>query len=165
MAAAVEIITVTAEDGETKQEWSVAVYNAEESESDILHFILPEQTGHATIDLAEFWVEIEVASGTDLSMLTPTIILPDGATSSPASGTTGDYTPVVTITVTAQGGSTTQDWKIIVTEVGNPRRTEADILSFSFPEQAGFDPASKYLMWMFHSIQDLRLMFHLQQLS
>ena len=32
--------------------------------------------------------------------------------------------------------STTQDWKIIVAEEGNPCSTEADILSFSFPEKA-----------------------------
>jgi len=131
-------ILVTSSDNTEDQEWRVAIYAAGSSETDILHFILPEQIGHADIDRTKNEIDIEVERGTGLTNLTPTIVLPDGATSVPSSGTTGDYTPVVTITVTAQDGATTEEWHVFVTEEGIPHRSTAnDILSFSFDEQAG----------------------------
>lgn len=129
-------IVVGAEDGTTLQVWNVAVYAAETSATDILHFMLAEQTLPATINRTTHEIDIQVASGTGLTNLSPTIILPTGATSVPSSGTPGDYTPVVTITVTAQDGTTKEDWRIFVTEVGGtPRSDETDILSFSFTGQ------------------------------
>jgi hypothetical protein len=68
-----------------------------------------------------------------LTALTPTFTLSAGATSSPASGTTENYSSPVTITVTAEDGTTVQEWEVTVTEkVGS---TETDILTFSFAEQ------------------------------
>ena len=84
-------------------------------ENDILTFSFTDQTGAADIDNVVHNVEIEVANGTDLTMLTPTFTISASATASPASGTEGDYSSVVIITVTAEDGST-QDWEIDVTE-------------------------------------------------
>ena len=112
-------ITVTAEDGTTTKAWSVDVSEAtadvESSDTDILTFSLPEETGGADIDDTAHTIAIEVANGTDLTMLTPTFTISDGATADPASGTLGDYSSEVTITVTAEDG-TTQDWTVNVTE-------------------------------------------------
>jgi hypothetical protein len=110
---------VTAQDGTTIQEWTVNVTEASAALSDatdILTFTLAEQTGDAEIDDVNHTIDIEVANGTDLTDLTPTFTLSDGATSDPASGTSGDYSSSVTITVTAEDGTTIQDWTVNVTE-------------------------------------------------
>jgi hypothetical protein len=134
-------ITVTAEDGTTTKAWSVDVSEASDvlsSETDILTFSLPEETGDATIDDTVYTIAIEVANGTDLSMLTPAFTISDGATASPATGTQGNYSSAVTITVTAEDGVAMQAWTVNVTEAsGGGLSMETDILSFSFPEETG----------------------------
>jgi hypothetical protein len=134
-------ITVTAEDGTTTKAWSVDVSEASDvlsSETDILTFSLPEETGDATIDDTAYTIAIEVANGTDLSMLTPAFTISDGATASPATGTQGNYSSAVTITVTAEDGVAMQAWTVNVTEAsGGGLSMETDILSFSFPEETG----------------------------
>ena len=84
------------------------------TETDILTFTLSEETGEATINAEDHTVAIEVAEGTDVTKLTPTFTLSDGASSDPASGMEGDYSDVVTITVTAED-ETTQEWTVTVT--------------------------------------------------
>jgi len=134
-------ITVTAEDGTTTKAWSVDVSEAtadvESSDTDILTFSLPEETGDATIDDTAHTIAIEVANGTDLTMLTPTFTISDGATADPASGTQGDYSSDVTITVTAEDGTTMQDWTVNVTEEAAMASSDTDILTFSLPEETG----------------------------
>jgi hypothetical protein len=127
-------ITVTAEDGTTTQDWKVNVSEAPNDETDILTFTLTEETGPATINSTNHTVTIEVADGTNLTSLTPTFTLSTGATSVPASGTASDYSSEVTITVTAEDGITTQDWKVNVSEALND---ETDILTFTFTEETG----------------------------
>lgn len=129
-------ITVTAEDGITTQIWTVAVSRLLSAETDILTFTLPEQTGNATIDNADHSVAVEVVNGTDMTSLTPTFTLSDGATSVPASGTAGDYSSAATITVTAEDGTTTQDWTIEVSEAPPGPSSAADILDFAVAEQS-----------------------------
>lgn len=88
---------------------------AQSSETDILTYSLPEETGPATIDDGAHTVDIEVANGTDVTALTPTFTVSPRASASPASGVEDNYTAPVVITVTAQDG-TEQEWTVTVTE-------------------------------------------------
>lgn len=67
-----------------------------------------------TIDTDDFTIAIELASGTDLTSLTPTITVSDNATVSPKSAVANDFTEPVAYTVTAQDG-TTQVYVVTVT--------------------------------------------------
>jgi len=75
-----------------------------------------EQTSPATIDTNAHTVTIEVAKGTDVSNLAPSIILSAGATVNPASGVAQNFNGLFTYTVTAEDGETAQDWVVTVTE-------------------------------------------------
>ncbi|MCD6555730.1 MAG: T9SS type A sorting domain-containing protein [Bacteroidales bacterium] len=86
------------------------------TETDITAFSFAEQTGAATIDATAHTVEIEVANGTALTALTPTIEVSAGATVNPLSGVEQDFSSDVTYTVTAEDATTTQDWVVTVTE-------------------------------------------------
>jgi|GEM_PF-2393842 len=102
-------------------------------ENDILSFVFAEQIEDATIDADAHTVAITVGYGTDASALTPTITVSQDATVSPLSGVEQDFTVPVTYTVTAEDGTTTQDWTVTVT-VADPN-TETEIVSFSLAEQ------------------------------
>ena len=132
-------ITVTAQDGTTTQDWAVNVTEAPGGDAtDILLFLLDEQTSLADINDFTHTVDIEVVNGTDLTNLTPTFLLSPGATSNPVSGTAGNYSSPVTIAVTAEDGTTTQDWTVTVNEApGGTISSETDILTFEVPEQTG----------------------------
>ena len=71
-------------------------------------------------------VALTVPYGTDVTSLTPTIVI-TGASVSPASGVAKDFTNPVTYTVTAADG-TTKDYTVTVTVAKN---TAKDITSFS----------------------------------
>jgi hypothetical protein len=71
------------------------------SEKDILTFTIDGLTGPATINASNMTVVAEVECGSGLMSLAPTFTTSEGASASPASGTTGDYSNQVTITVTA----------------------------------------------------------------
>ena len=133
-------INVTAEDGVTKQAWKVNVTEADpglNDGTDILTFSIPDETGAATINDTDHTIAIEVANGSDLSKLIPEFTLSADATSVPASGTEGDYSSEVTITVTAEDGTTTQDWTVNVTEAAAALSDATDILTFSIPNETG----------------------------
>jgi putative ubiquitin-RnfH superfamily antitoxin RatB of RatAB toxin-antitoxin module len=130
------VYTVTAEDGTTTQDWTVTVTIAlANTETDITAFSFTEQTGDATINATAHTVSIEVVYGTSVTALVPTITLSDGATVNPASGLQQNFTTSVTYTVTAEDGTTTQDWTVNVTVAA--ASTETDITAFSFTEQTG----------------------------
>lgn len=103
------------------------------TEAEILTFSLADETGAASIDDENFTVDIEVTFGTDVTSLTPTITISDGATISPESDVQTDFTNTVTYTVTAEDGSQ-QDWDVTVIVAPN---TENDIESFTFAEIDG----------------------------
>lgn len=112
------VFRVTAEDMLTYKDWTVTVTVASVStETEITGFVLAQQTSAAVIDLAAHTVACEVAEGSDLTHLAPTITLSYGATVVPASGDSIDFSagPVV-YTVTAEDGTTTQPWSVTVTE-------------------------------------------------
>lgn len=127
------VYTVTAGSG-TTQEWTVTVTPATNSATDIVTFSFAEQTAAATIDAANHTVNIQVATGTSLTALMPTITVSDQATVSPASGVAQDFSAPVAYTVTAGNGST-QAWTITVTVAPAPLSNAKDILTFSLAEQ------------------------------
>jgi hypothetical protein len=72
----------------------------------------PESDG--AIDNTNYAVNLLVPDDIDLTSLTPTIMISNGATISPNSGTAEDFTNPITYTVTAQDGST-QNYTVTVT--------------------------------------------------
>jgi hypothetical protein len=88
------------------------------TETDIVTFSITEQTDAATIDVTNHTVAIEILGGIDITNLAPTFTLSEGATATVSgtaqiSGTTiNDFSSAVTYTITAEDGTTTQDWTI-----------------------------------------------------
>ena len=122
--------TVTAEDGQTTQDWVVNVSLAPNTDASITNFSIAGQESStilAGVSTDSDTVNVVMPYETDQTNLTPTITLPYGATMSPNSGVSQDFTGEVTYIVTAEDGST-QDWII---NVENAPNSETDILSFS----------------------------------
>lgn len=100
-------VTAIPEDieGTTRSTYAPAkgAYEHPNTLTSMLAFDVPGQVG----DEAFFGtnVTLDVAAGTDVSSLQPTIELYPGATVSPASGATVDFTDPVTFTVTAEAGN------------------------------------------------------------
>jgi len=128
------VYVVTAEDGTTTQNWSISVVVLPNTETDVVDFTLVQQTGPAIIDNLLHTVTIDVPSATDVTALVPTILLSTGATANPASGLSADFSSTVVYTVTAEDGTTTQDWTVTVVSLLS---SETDILSFTLAEQTG----------------------------
>jgi hypothetical protein len=118
---------VTAQDGLTNQVWTVTVIHEEPSSAtDITSFHIPELSEAAVIDHAGHTVEGYVPNETDLTALVPSITLSHGATIHPESGVSTDFSTPVTYRVTAEDGTTYQDWLVSIgldpaTGVGTPR--------------------------------------------
>lgn len=121
-------------------DFSASLYRHTISETDILTFSLPNQTGSAVIDVVNHTIAIEIDFTPDVSALIPTFTLSAGASvvvngQTQISGTTAvDFADPVTYTVTAEDNTTTQDWVVTVSLTPN---TETDISSFNLPNQAG----------------------------
>jgi len=85
--------------------------------NDILSFnfngLTPAVSG--TLDATNHTVAVTVPYGTDVTALVPTISVSCGATVSPLSGVAQNFSSPVTYTVTAQDGTSTQDWIVTVT--------------------------------------------------
>lgn len=96
------------------------ITNGLSSEAEILSFAFAEQTGPASINSPAASVTIEVAYGTNLTALDPTITVSNGASIDPASGVAQDFTNPVSYLVTAQDGITTKLWSVTVTVAGPP---------------------------------------------
>ncbi len=134
------IYTVMAQDSST-QDWTVTANVIPNTETDILTYSFPEQTGAANINVTNHSVDIEVEYGTDLSQLVASFSLSYGASAkvngtSQTSGTTvNDFSSgTVVYTVTAEDGTTTQDWDIDVSVA--PASSAKNILDFNLPNQA-----------------------------
>ena len=106
--------------------------------TEILTFAITGETAPASIDTGAGTISIEVENGTGLTGLVPTITLSNGATIAPLSGVTQDFEAgVVTYTVTAEDGNTTQDYAVTVTEALPPLSMETDITVFALASQTG----------------------------
>ncbi len=127
------VFEVTAGNG-SAQDWTVTVNIAPNTAKNILSFSLAEQTDAAIIDATNHTVNIEVATGTSVAALVPTITVSDQASISPGSGVAQDFSTAVAYTVTAGDGST-QAWTVSVSVKPAPLSSAKDILTFSLPEQ------------------------------
>jgi hypothetical protein len=131
---------VVAEDGRTSQYWTVTVTVQPYPEADILAYSIPNEVEEAKIDPESQTVEVIMPFGTDVTNLVSSFTISYGATATVGnfrqiSGvTSNDFTNPVTYTITGFDGSLVKDWIVTVTVLPND---EADILSFSFPEQMG----------------------------
>ncbi|MEO9965289.1 MAG: T9SS type A sorting domain-containing protein [Reichenbachiella sp.] len=105
---------ITAEEPTSSEEWQVSVTAARSNATDILTFVLTEQTSEATIDATNHTVTIEVTNGTDVTNLVPAITLSTGATMTPEGAQ--DFSSEVIYTVMAEDGVTTEDWGVSVTQ-------------------------------------------------
>jgi uncharacterized protein (TIGR02145 family) len=108
---------LTAEDGISQEEWKVIVTTEKNDSSYIISLSHPELVdGSLVIDDQAFTVTAQVANGTDLTTLDPTLDISTGSTLSPLSGTARDFSlGAVTYKVTAADTST-QDWAVTITE-------------------------------------------------
>ncbi len=104
------------------------------TETDITGFSFAEQTSAAVIDSELHKISIEVANGVPVNALVPTIELSLGATINPASGVAQDFSTDVTYIVTAEDGTTTQNWTVSVT-VATLLSNAAEILTFTLEQE------------------------------
>jgi hypothetical protein len=88
--------------------------------TDILSFTLPQQTAPGAINFNNHTVAIQVAHGTNVTALTPTISVSYGATIAPTSGTARNFATPQTYVVTALDEVTTQEWTVTVTVASAP---------------------------------------------
>jgi hypothetical protein len=129
---------VTAQNG-TPQNWLVTVTEAAplNDETDILSFVLTEQTGPAVINSVSHTIDIEVVNGTNVTALTPSeLTISAGATIFPSATLQQDFSSPFAYTVTAENGSDFQVWTVSVTEA-TQLSSDAEILSFILAEQTG----------------------------
>ena len=98
-----------------------------EDERSILEFRVDSVYG--TVDEDTKIVRLDFPAGTDVTHLTPTIIISNYATIEPASGVAQDFTNPVYYTVTAMSGATAQ---YMVEAVVHDADNEKNILSFRF---------------------------------
>ena len=98
-----------------------------EDERFILEFKVDSVYG--TVDEDNKTVRLDFPTGTDVTHLTPTIIISNYATIEPKSGVTQDFTNPVYYTVTAMSGATAQ---YMVEAIVHDADNEKSILSFRF---------------------------------
>ncbi|MEN8250058.1 MAG: FISUMP domain-containing protein, partial [Bacteroidota bacterium] len=93
---------------------------SQSTETAILTFTFPQQTTPAVIDDISHTIEIEVFYDTDATNLIPTFTLSSGAdasigaTEQISGSTSNNFTNTLTYTITAEDGSTIQDWLVTV---------------------------------------------------
>jgi hypothetical protein len=117
------------------QKWTVVIsLSFVSKEADILSFSVPTQTKSAKIDPSNRTVSLEVAYGTNLSAIVPSINVSTGADVSPASGVSQAFTvgvPLVYKVTPRDPTVAVAEWKVTLTV----RDYENSILSFSLPGQ------------------------------
>ncbi len=128
-----KVVTVTAADGSTQEQWTIMVTNEQNSEAEVVAISVSGETSSAVIDQANDRVTLEVPYGTDLLSLNPTISVSADAT---FSFDVDESTFEVTLQVIAQN-DTIRVWIVIVNYAAN---TEAEIVDIDF---GGITPISK----------------------
>jgi hypothetical protein len=123
--------TVTAEDGTTKQTYIAKATVAASTEAKITTFTVNDEAW----TISGTTITHTYPANTDVTALTPTIAVSAGAKVDPASGVTKNFSQgAVIYTVTAQDGTTKQDYTVKVTVT--PASTEAKITAFTAGEGA-----------------------------
>ena len=99
------------------------------AEAHILSFEVPGQVGVAEIDYQTLAIGFRVPYGTDVTGLKPVLEISPNATVSPASGAAVDFSSPVKYTVTAEDGTTKNEYTVTVT-VEAKKSDKAEIVSF-----------------------------------
>ncbi len=127
----------TAEDGVTKKTYTITLNTTLSTEANILSYSINSVNG--TINSGDHTIALTLPYGTNVTSLVATFTLSPAATAKVGttvqeSGvTSNDFTNPVVYTVTAEDGTTTQNWTVTVT-VAAPS-SEKDILTFNIPSQ------------------------------
>ncbi|HEY8929041.1 MAG TPA: DUF5018 domain-containing protein, partial [Mucilaginibacter sp.] len=129
--------TVTAEDITQVMNYKVTVVVKDNTDADIKSFSFASPPVKCDINTVTDTITGTVPKGTDFSKLTPTIVIADKATVSPASGMQQDFTKPVKYTVKAQDNTTTKTYVVKLTDV---KSSFKDITAFSF---GGLSPEVK----------------------
>jgi hypothetical protein len=131
----VATVEVTAEDGVTKKTYTITFTEALNPAKEITSFSFVSPAASGVINEAAKTIAVTVPFGTDVTSLTPTIVH-TGASITPASGTSQDFSSPVIYTVTAEDGTTAQ-YTVTVTISPN---TDASLTSLSVnPGSIDFD--------------------------
>ena len=91
------------------------------NENDITYLYIAGQIGDSQFNNTSHTVTVDMSAGTDVTALAPNILVSEGATINPPSGTTGNFTNPVIYTVTAENGDE-QAWTVTVnllTDINN----------------------------------------------
>ncbi|MCX6717551.1 MAG: hypothetical protein NTU76_02655, partial [Candidatus Taylorbacteria bacterium] len=101
------VLTCTGDGSSKSSSVNVSVLSAVEVKTSSAKVISSFKIGESVgmINSIFGMISVKVPSGTKVTSLTPTIIIPTGATISPASGVPQDFTNPVDYVVTAQNGS------------------------------------------------------------
>lgn len=94
---------------------SKGAYETPNNVTDISSFTFTGIDGAAIIDKGSHTIDAVYLDGTDVTAISPMIEIITGASISPMSSTTQNFTSSVTYTVTAEAGNT-QDWVVSVTD-------------------------------------------------
>jgi hypothetical protein len=130
---------ITAQDG-TQQDWVVNIEEAANTGTDFLTFTFPDIFGDAAINTTNHTIIASIAYGKSRNNLAATFTLSPGATArvngalQQSGVSTNNFTNPVTYSVRAADGTTTQDWVVTINVAPN---AAAEILTYSFPQQAG----------------------------
>lgn len=125
------LYTVTAENG-TVAEYTVSVNVLMSSDAQIVSFIFKELTTEleATVDEGNKTITAVVPRSNDITKLTPTIIISDFATASPASNVEVDFSEDVIYTLVAEDGTEVK----YTASISYEKRTEKAIIAFDLED-------------------------------
>lgn len=115
--------TVTAEN-ETTKNYSVVISTLKSNEKAIVSFVINNKT--ATINETLKTIDLELPSGTNISSLSPTIIVSNKASISPQSNVITNFTSPVIYSVTAENGTTVNYTAKITVQ----KSSEKNLISF-----------------------------------
>ena len=114
--------TVTAEDGVTQKTYiaSATVEVVLSDQCDIISFTDEDNDVEWIIDDWARTITAVYPEGTDVTAIVTVIVVSEGATVNPASGTQSNFSQPVFYTVTAQNGTTTKEYRAQISFESNP---------------------------------------------
>lgn len=122
-------VVVTAENGEVETKWLINFDIAKNDKTVVESFVVDNIVGESEIDESGSTIYVNIANGTDLSSLTPELILSGGATYNYGVSGSEYY-----VHVTAENGVDEQNWTVVYVFVKN---SAADVKTYAVANQVG----------------------------
>ncbi len=140
------VFTVTSENGETQKEYTVKIIRLR-SVKNVVKFnvTIDDKTFKATIDNDLNQIRLKVPEGTDITNLTPEILLSDEAEVIPLSGMPQNFSNPVNYTVTAEDGSKKEF--IVHVSFFNPLELDRLFLEEFYRANEQYNTSFSYLDW------------------